>query len=168
MRTAVINNCAMVSARLPPPPKKEKAGVATDGTLIPPTLGELVQFIPGLNLIDSEKLKALRQNKTFDGMFSTRIEKSAAPEHDPEKVGRPMLEVDKSVGKDGEVNDLMPLDKLPHAQCKAMISEMLDLGTLRQWSKEETRGEIRREIEAQIDHLSVGDGRAKTAAVPGR
>jgi hypothetical protein len=160
MRTALINNCAMVSINIPGLKKN------TDGTT---TAGPLVQFIPGLNLVDSEVLKILREkNPTFEKMFSTRIEKSAAPEHDPEKIGRPQLEIDKSVGKNGELPDSMPLEKLPPVQCKAMIDEMRDIAILRQWSKEETRGEVRRDIETQIEYLSGPEGAAKTAAIPGR
>jgi hypothetical protein len=143
MRTVVVNNReSLVMGQMP--------HIKVNGGVLP-QLGEIITLIPGVNLVDSAKLKTLRENKAFEANFRTRIAPSPAPEQSPEKVGKLILEVDKSIGKDGEVPDETPLAKLTYVQCQAMIAETFNGDMLRQWEKEEIRSDVRREINRQLE-----------------
>lgn len=159
MKTAVINNReALVQGQLQPI-GKDSNGMAM--------LGGVVTLVPGLNLVDSEQLAALRKNPTFALNFTAKIQPSLAPEQSPEKVGRPILELVMSPAgpsKDGkaaepkplEVENALPLAKLSEELCKLVIGETLVEGTLRQWAREEARPAVRYEIEQQIEKITKG------------
>lgn len=155
MKTVVVcNNEGIMSAQLPPV-GKDSRGV--------PMLGELVTLIPGVNLVDSKVLAKLRENPEFNKHFTNRIPPSPAPERTQEKVGKPYLELDKTIGKGGEVDDAAPLAKLPPIQCEALIAETLVEGMLRDWMKDEARPEVRRLLQDQMDKLASNPQTPATA-----
>ncbi len=141
MKTVVINNReGLVIGQLPHIAPAAGVRGATS------QLGPAVVFLPGANLIDSKTLAILRENKSFELNFTTRIPASAAPEQNPEKVGKLMLMVDKSVGKNGEVDDAAPLAKLSAVDCRGL------------------RPEIKRDIHLQLERLATGAVTAGPAA----
>lgn len=149
MQTVVINNReALIIGQLPH--AKSTGGV--------PQLGPTVTFIPGLNLVDSKVLAELRQNPSFEAFFKTKIEASPAPEQNPEKVGKFIL------ATGGELEDKSPLGKLKEQACQAMISETFSSDLLKKWRAEETRGEVTRMINEQLDKLSGRDAKGGPAA----
>lgn len=161
MKTAVINNReALVQGQMP------HKGNALGGSLM---VGAVVTLVPGLNLVDSSDLAQLRKNPQFELNFTTKIPPSLALEQNPEKVGKPILEVVMVASKDGkgekalEVEDKFPLQKLPPEICKTVIADTLVEGTLRLWSREEIRPEVRYEIELQLGRIT--DAPAGPAAV---
>lgn len=151
MKIAVINNReGLVQGQMQP------AGVDSAGRKI---IGPVVTLLPGLNLVDKKQLEELRKNPGFELNFATKIAPSPAPEQNPEKVGKPILELLQAQGKDGkdapvEVEDALPLAKLSEKQAKLLISETLVEGTLKQWDREETRPAVRYEIAQQITKIS--------------
>jgi hypothetical protein len=150
MRTVVINyNQGLVQGQMPHVMPKQAGST--------PQLGQVITLLPGLNLVDSKVLETLRKNAAFDQHFKTKIERSLAPEQNPECVGKFILEVDKSVGKDGQVDDEAPLAKLPYEQCKSMIRECFATDMLEKWLKEEGRPDVRRDIANQIEMMKTGN-----------
>lgn len=150
MQTIVINNReSLINAQLP------HKGKGKDGSI---QTGEVVTFIPGANLVDSAKLKTLRENPGFEALFKTKIESSPAPEQNPEKVGKCVLVLGK------EVEDTSPLAKLAEKAAEALIAETFSVPQLDGWIKEEGRPEIRRLLEAQRSKLSAGSTGGPAAA----
>lgn len=152
MKTAVINNReALVQGQMQP--RK-----AFDGSLL---IGDVLTLVPGLNLVDKEQLAELRKNPAFERNFTSKIPPSLALEQNPEKVGKPILMVMDTVGKDGksvqlELEDETPLAKLSPEVCKRLIDETLMPDTLRTWDKSETRPAIRFLIEQQLEAIGSG------------
>jgi hypothetical protein len=120
-------------------------------------IGRVVSLVPGLNLVDSEDLAKLRENKSFDLNFKETIKDNNSPEMDRTRVGRPILEVVKTIGKNGEVDDRSPLAKLDAVQCATLIGETLSEDLLKSWMGEETRHEVRGVIQKRIDALTTGE-----------
>ena len=131
-------------------------------------LGDAVTFIPGLNLINTEILAALRKNEMFErNNFMVRIPASPAPEQNPEKVGKTPLEVMRvpAPAKDGkpvegkfmdlEVEDTAPLAKLSPEVAKLVIDETLSAELLRQWTAEEVRPGVRFEAQRKLELLTA-------------
>lgn len=142
MQTIVINNKeALVIGQLPSE-MKDSRGV--------PLRGEIMVFIPGVNLVDTAKLKALRANKLFDAHFSTKIPRSAAPEQNPEKVGHPILKVAK------ELNEKMSFKDIPAQDAIALIEETFTTAILDRWLADEGRNDVRAAIMSQKDFLATG------------
>lgn len=149
MQTVVINNKeGMIVGQLPHTLPKEKGEKGSNL----PTIGEQVVFMPGANLVNSEVLKVLRANKTFELNFSSMIPPSEAPEQNPEKVGRPILVVVR------EVEDKSPLEKIKSAkECESIIKEMFLTDVLQRWLDEEGRSEVRAIIEVQLRAIRTGE-----------
>lgn len=164
MKTVVINNReALVQGQMQPT-GKDSNGV--------PILGPVITLLPGLNLVDSGLLAALRKNPGYEQRFATTIARSLAPEQNPEKVGKFELELlltehkvkdGKSEMKPLEVEDELPLAKLPEETCKTLIKATLTEGTLRTWARQEPRPAVRWEIEQQLS--AIGGAPAGPAAV---
>lgn len=155
MKIAVINNReGLVQGQLQP------TGKDSNGMAI---LGPLVTLLPGLNLVDKDKLEALRKNPTFELNFTQEIKPSPAPEQNPEKVGKPTLEVlcveqktkEGVLKKPIEVEDELPLAKLDEATIKRIVSETLVADTLRLWSRQDARPAVRWEIEQQLQKIGA-------------
>jgi hypothetical protein len=158
MYTVLINNReGMVHAQLPHQFPTQKGAA--------PRVGRAVILMPGVNLVDSKTLATLMENHAFKALFETVIPPSLAPEQTPEKVGKPILQIDRSIGKNGEVEEKAPLQKLSTAQCEAMIRETFSVDLLKRWTKEETRGDIRRLLVEQVERLETG-GESKGPASP--
>ena len=152
MKTIVINNReALVQGQMQPI-GKDSRGV--------PLLGPLMTLIPGLNLVDSVQLAEIRKNPGFDANFTSKIPHSPAQEQNPEKSGKPILEVMLAApGKDGkraplEVEDKAPLAKLSEETIKSMVEETLVGDILRNWEKEETRPSIAHIIRTQLEKIT--------------
>lgn len=145
-KTIVINNReALITAQMPhlklDPNAQSKV----------PQLGDLVVFIPGANLVDSAKLRTLRENKAFDVLFSTKIPRSLAPEQNPEKVGKFILVAGKEVPAD------KPLSRLEAKEaCELVTEEFLSVGMLREALADEGRNEVRAAISERIKLLESG------------
>jgi hypothetical protein len=155
MQTAIINNREALETVQMQPIGKDSNGMAI--------LGPLVVLVPGLNLVDSKKLDALAGNEMFAKKFNTKIASSPAPEQNPERVGRTILEIvtvsakdkdGKIIDKPLEVEDKLPLHKLTGATLTRVISETMVASTLRQWLTEENRGDVRSEIEARLKYIT--------------
>ena len=155
MKTAVINNReALVQGQLPPPPQSKTAGV--------PLLGKVLTLLPGANLVDSKDLEKLNENEQWKKNFSTPIPRSPAPEQNPEKVGKPILELltIEQRTKEGtktmpfpQLDDEHPLAKLDAIAAKLLVDEMLVVGTLKDWVREETRPEMAHVLNRRIAEL---------------
>lgn len=143
MLTIVINNREGMEITRMPSTMKDHRGV--------PLLGDTVTFIPGVNLIDSETLKTLRENKLFDAKFSTKIPRSAGPDANPEKVGEKVLVVA------WQANDKAPgLKDIPDKKACELISETFSTKTLDHWLSEEARPDVRVAIMNQQTALRTG------------
>lgn len=145
-RTVVINNReGLVQGQLP------HLGNDSSGR---PQLGRVVTLLPGANLVSSEDLRVLRENPAFEMNFKMKIAQSLAPEQNPEKVGKPILEIAKSIGKDGVVDGEFPLQKLSSKECSDLIGETYTSSALNRWLRDEGRPDVRRDIQNQLDKLS--------------
>jgi hypothetical protein len=116
--------------------------------------GEEVIFMPGLNLVDAGKLSVLMKNPAFAAKFTDIIPHSLAPEQNPERVGKPILE------KRGELPASRPLAKLPAEEAKALILEANE-EQLPQFLKDEARDDVRLFIHERIRALNpdpIGSG----------
>lgn len=140
--TAVVNNRESLVIGHMQPIGKETSGA--------PILGEMIKLIPGLNLVDSKKLEALRKNKAFDAHFTTKIPQSRAPEQNPEKVGQPILVVWAQNLKDDK-----PFGELPVEKCQEAIEEIFDISMLKKWLATEARDPVRLLLHGQIGKLST-------------
>lgn len=165
MKTIVINNReALIQGQMQPTGK--------DSNNVP-ILGPVVTLLPGLNLVDTGLLASLRKNPGYEQRFATVIQRSLAPEQNPEKVGKVELElmlVEHKGGKDGksemrplEVEDDLPLAKLPEETCKVLVKATLTEGILRTWARQDARPAVRWEIEQQLS--AIGAAPAGPAAV---
>lgn len=156
-KTIVVNNLeALVIGQLPHSQTKNGD---------PLQIGETVTFVPGINVVDSDKLETLRKNLMFDLHFKTEIKGSAAPEHNREKLGKKILEVMK-VGKDGKISEGYLLEKLDYETCKSIISETFTSDLLTAWQTMEGRSEVRALLANQSQKLATGQD--VTAATAGR
>lgn len=154
-QTAVINNREALETVQMQPIGKDSNGMAI--------LGPLVVLVPGLNFVDSDKLSKLINNSAFASKFNTKIAPSPAPEQNPEKVGKTILELmtvaakdkdGKVVDKPIEVEDKMPLAKLSGDVCRRVIAETMVASVLRQWLTEESRGDVRSDIQKRLDYIT--------------
>lgn len=110
--------------------------------------GELLTLIPGMNLVDRELLTVLRdQDTVFASMFSTRIPRGRAAEHNPERQGQFML-------VEGiEVDARAPLSKLDSRQALEMVGETLSEDMLERWLTQDPRAEVRELISERLKEL---------------
>lgn len=142
MQTIVINNKeALIIGQLPSQTKDNR------GVAIP---GNVVVFSPGVNLVDTEKLKELRKNKLFDEHFKTKIPRSAAPEQNPEKVGQVILKVAK------ELNEKISFKDIPVQEAIEIVEETFLAAVLDGWLKEDSRNDVRTAIMNQKELLAKG------------
>jgi hypothetical protein len=84
-------------------------------------LGPTVTLLPGLNLLETEELAALREHPLFVKKLTLAIPKSKAPEQKAERVGRPYLEIGK------ELPAAYPLAKLPIPEALGLVEEANEL-----------------------------------------
>lgn len=158
MKTVVINNRENMDIYQMQPVGKDLRGV--------PILGPLVVLLPGANLVDSTKVDALMGkvegtlgNPGFALKFEAKIPRTPAPEQNPEKSGRPYLEFLQVETKEGKkplvVDDKLPLRKLSPEIAAKLIAETLIPGTLKQWNDEESRPEVRAEINKQMAEIGA-------------
>jgi hypothetical protein len=152
----VINNReSLVQGQLQPDPellKKVKGGG------IP--INRVVTLLPGANLVDVADIEALGKNEAFARYFTTKIERSLAPENNPEKVGSTILATLEVDGKDGkkvplQVDKELPLKALKPEVAKLLIDETFVLSTLRGWLASEGRPEVRLLLDNRIRELDV-------------
>lgn len=141
-KTIVINNRESLVIGQMPLIGKDATGA--------PIVGEAVIFVPGLNLVDTEKLKVLRSNKQFNMNFTTKIPKTPAPEQNQEKVGEFILVAVK------EVPEKAPLAKLPDAEAAQMIDETLSVPLLQGFLESEGRSELRALIQNKMTQINTG------------
>lgn len=141
-KTIVINNKeALVLAQMPYLDKDKQGRIIA---------GEIVRFIPGVNVVDAATLKMLRENKNFDDLFKTRIARSPAPEQNPEKVGSVIL---VSVC---DVPEKQQLKAVAENKAVELVAETFTVDLLDQWIKDEDRGSVRAAIENQKKILATG------------
>lgn len=152
MHAVVINNReGLVQGQLQPDPRfaAVKGGVP---------LNRCVTLLPGANLVPEDDLKSLLENKAFAANFTVTIPKSPAPEQNPEKVGKPILELLMVDGKDGKKTPLQVEEKHPLAKLKdeialKLIEETLVPSVLRGWLNEDPRPGIRLELTKRLAEL---------------
>jgi hypothetical protein len=111
--------------------------------------GEVVTFLPGLNLVPTETLNILRQNPAFEAKFKNKIPNSRAPEQRPERVGKPILELGKELPDDDR-----PLSALSVPEALALVSEANE-EQLASFKKGENREEVRDLVNARIEELNA-------------
>ena len=92
-------------------------------------VGRVVQLAPGANLVPEADLEVLMRNQGFARQFETLIPRSPAPTN-PEKVGKPVLEMLQADGKDIVVADERPLAALRPDHARVLIKETLVPGML--------------------------------------
>lgn len=124
-----------------------------------PEVGKVLTLLPGANLVDEKELEALCKNPTFLANFKNQIQPSPAPEQNPEKVGKPILEFLTVKGKDGKdeelkVEDEFPLNKLKPETAKRLIKETLVPSILAKWATEVQDPGIRHAIDKHIEYLN--------------
>ena len=166
MKTAILNNKEGLVVLQLPSTQKDRQGRDL--------IAGVVTLLPGLNLVDTDTMKALREgNEGVRRHFETKIEPGMAPEHQLERTGRFILEqvyFDKK-DKDGKVtrvpvdslDDALPLAKLTEEQCKQLVDEVLVGEMLQGWGRAETRPAVRFLIEKQIQKITASPGNPATA-----
>ena len=165
MQTVVINNReGLVQGQLQPDPKLVEK--MTKGSI---PINRCVTLLPGANLVDSADLEALSKNPAFAKNFETLIPRSPAPEQNPEKVGKPILQLMEVEGKDGkkvplQVDAKHPLKALKAEVAKALIDETFVASTLRAWLAEEGRPEVRLVLTQRIAELDAAPEGGPAAA----
>ena len=123
---------------------------AASGRVIQP--GELIIIEKGMNLIDTKKLAAMReQNPGFASLFTATILSSKAPDHNSANDGKPYLEV-----LPGELPDDKPLAKLSDKDTKEIIEKTENTDVLLRWKQDAKPDTVRREIDARIKFLTQG------------
>ena len=141
MKKIVLNNReGLAMCQLP---HTKSASVGLD-------VGRVVQLAPGANLVPEADLEVLMRNQGFARQFETLIPRSPAPEQNPEKVGKPVLEMLQADGKDIVVADERPLAALRPDHARVLIKETLVPGMLTSWLEEETRPEVAQALKAQL------------------
>lgn len=160
MHTVVINNCRRLEiCQLPSKSKDAMKNGIPGGTIM---------LLPGVNLVPSADHADAMKNEIWKAKFTTTIQRSLAPEQDPETVGRPMLEIPKWIGDKGggEVEESKPLAKLSPETCQRLVNETWNSDLLKAWAKQELRPDILRAIGDQIERLRTGE--LASAATVGR
>lgn len=141
-KTIVINRReAMIIGQLP------HTGTDMAGRII---LGPVVTFLPGVNVVDTAKLKTLRENKAFDARFSTKIVKTEGPDQ-PQHIGSFELVAGAEVQ-----NEAGALKKMEPKEAAAVIEETFDARLLDKWLKDEGRDSVRAAIHEQKQLISTG------------
>jgi len=140
MRAQVVNNCqGPYYVQLP----HENGGKA---------IGPIVVIHPGMNLVDAKQLAEARKNKGVDVLFKTKIAPSKAPEADPSKFGKPMLEV---VGK--EVEDGYPFAKMSLEEATGVVAMTQNTDLLDEWLRAARPGDpIVKVINDRIKEIASG------------
>ena len=151
--TVVVNNREGLEIVQMPHAGKDTAGVTMTG--------EVVSLLPGANFVPTEKLAVLLKNPAFAAKFKNKIPRGVAPEHNPENIGKPVLE------KGPELPAASPLLKLSDEEAATLIAEVLTADPLRGWLKEETRPQVRKALYAQIELLQGGEAKGGPAAQNG-
>ncbi len=144
--TAVLNNReSLVQVQLPA--KSGKQGTAA---------GPLLNFLPGMNFIPSEQWALAKQNPTVQHLLTQKQIAMKAPEHNPEKVGLPVLEEGPSCSKDN------PLHSLAESDAVAMIDELFDVPTMKRFLEQEDRPKVAASLKSQIAKIEkTGTGKKK-------
>jgi hypothetical protein len=156
MQTVVINNReGLVQGQLQPDP--QLVAKMAKGSI---PINRCVTLLPGANLVDTADLEALLKNPAFELNFKTLIPRSPAPEQNPEKVGKPILQFMDVESKDGkkvplQVDAKHPLKGLKPDVAAALIDETFVVSTLRGWLAEEGRPEVRLVLTTRIAELDV-------------
>lgn len=152
MRNVVINNRESLVQVQPQPTIYNKQGA--------PVPGEAITLLPGVNFVETELLKKLRENPLFDAHFKNKIPRSKAPEQNPEKVGLATLElVEVPEGKEGKKVPLLVGDVNPIAGIKditvvqAILEETLVEGVLAEWAEQDSRSDVKQAIHRRIKEL---------------
>ncbi len=140
--TVVINNMEAIQCFQMPNVGKDTAGT--------PMLGNTIVLSPGVNLVPTDDLNGLLTNPTVKERFESTIPRGLAPESNPEKFGLPFLV------KGHELPMKHPLLALHETEAQAVIKETLIEKLLRDWQREEIRGDVRRSIQEQMDFLAGG------------
>jgi len=176
MQTVVINNReGLVQGQLQPDP--ELVAKMTKGSI---PINRCVTLLPGANLVEAADLEALGRNPAFAKRFETKIQRSPAPEQNPEKVGLPELQL---MGVDGKLIDQTqpvpkdakpvaplqvdkdhPLKALKAEVAKALIDETFVVSTLRAWLGSEGRPEVRLVLTQRIAELDAAPEGGPAAA----
>lgn len=158
-KTIVINNCPrMIIGQLPHNyvPYMDSSGAVVKDVQGKPRLrldtpGKTVAFVPGVNVVDSETLKALRAD-SFETNFRLKIQPSRAPEVDPSSVGKVFLVVAHK-----DLPDEKPFGKLSESDALALVPETDDERTLAQWLRAESRPEVRTAIMNRLHLIRNGE-----------
>jgi len=176
MQTVVINNReGLVQGQLQPDPKLVEK--MTKGSI---PINRCVTLLPGANLVEAADLEALSKNPAFAKNFETLIPRSPAPEQNPEKVGKPILQLmaadgtlidpTKPAAKDAkpaavlQVEEKYPLKALKAEVAKALIDETFVVSTLRAWLGSEGRPEVRLVLTQRIAELDAAPEGGPAAA----
>ena len=108
---------------------------------------QLVNLLPGINMVKQDVWEEAKKNPTVKHFLETDIEHNPAPEARQERAGqRHLIELPP-------LPDECPLASCTPAQAKALIRDTFDVGLLKAWQDEETRGEVRRDIAEAIKAL---------------
>lgn len=140
------NNGGMFTIQLPgpgPTPEQKAVGEYTV------QLGSAIDLSPGQNMVDHDLWEQAKKNPTVKKAMKERVPRSTAPEQDQQLVGRFRLVEGPSVA------DEAPLAKMKPAAALHLIEETLNTNTLAEWLEAESREEIRKAIQAQIDEINA-------------
>lgn len=142
--TVVINNRESLIIGPLPPTGKDTSGV--------PMLGANIILIPGLNLVPTAQLVELKKNPTFANLFTEKIGRHKATEHNTERVGSPIL-----LQVPGELPRLRPFALVDPKECAEYISEIFSTKMLEEWLHDEQRDGVRLELQRQITRIRTGE-----------
>lgn len=109
--------------------------------------GPLLQLVPGMNLLATEKWEKAKQNAVCMALLSEKIQPSKSPETNPERVGHCVLVEGIAVSKDN------PLASLKDSDAVEFVEELFDIPMAKRFLNEETRGRVIAALKTQIDKI---------------
>lgn len=115
-----------------------------------PGTTEMMTIMPGLNLVDTNELKALLENPAFALKFTAKIKPSNAEEARYLRVGEPMLE------QGPVVPVAAPLSKIPEAEARELVGRVCDEVLAERLLAIESRPEIRTVLSNRLHFLKTG------------
>ena len=107
----------------------------------------LIVLASGMNFVDEERWNKALKNPGVRTLCTTKSPPANAPEENPERVGKMIIEHFMPVSADNPLKDLNEDDALRY------VSETLVVPTLRTLEKQESRPLLLRAIRGQIDRI---------------
>lgn len=119
-------------------------------------IGPTIRLVSGVNFVPVTRWEIAKKNPMVLTLLEEVIPRSPSAQSpsggNPERVGRPKIQVG------AVVDDEHPLAELSVTAAVDMVRETLDLNTLKLWTKDEGRSDVRKAIAAQMAEIEPPKG----------